>query len=214
MSEMISVVVLVVILASSILISGCCAASASEKKSNTQPTVQKVSSPEAVKEAQSTATTETSKKTEQKESTGSGTLCKDSRDNCEKISDSEKREQCFDKAGKGAWGDYTCCSLITDVDMRDECILNGFVSQAKFDSIPGLLNPGEAADEDYCKEIFSLEKRDECYRKIGEWFGSKNYDWCGKLSTEELRQACYIKINNCEKITNQDSKDNCYMKKA
>lgn len=119
--------------------------------------------------------------------------------NCQQISDSTKKDQCYNKAGQGAMGDVPCCLLIkNDQTLKDNC-LNSAYGQ--------MMWKVGSRDEysQYCQYLSDTAKRDACYAKFYA---------CSYLSTEALRQNCYILDKDCEKVSDPAKRDDCFVSRS
>ena len=117
-------------------------------------------------------------------------------DRCSKITDPEKRDQCFNGAGR-----LDCCfeivggqqelveywtptngTIRVNASFRDRCLLNK-LTLAVYD--------GEKRD--FCARLEGVPQElvDWCYKdKYARWLGS---EWCDKIKTTSLRDDCYLK---------------------
>lgn len=120
-------------------------------------------------------------------------------DDCNKISNNEKKELCFYNGGYGSLGDKSCCLSVSSQVKRDECILSSLTASLYF---------GEK--NDYCQFLSNSSNKDQCYQTYSKWLGGANY--CGYLSTYSQQQDCYFKYHVCDKIDDTAKRDDCYVK--
>jgi hypothetical protein len=106
-------------------------------------------------------------------------------DSCKKISDSDKRNNCYQKTAKEN-KDLSICEKITDTTINS-CLWN--VAELKNDT-------------SLCKKISDSEDRDWCYNLIAQ--DNKDTEICNMINSTISRDKC----NKC--LRGEDLPESCY----